>query len=106
MTSYLQIVSAKWPWGESPPNVACWLSNYNGEIVALGIIFPFKDCCDGKSNKQFPALFAIDSLSRFINCSLLIGRSAEHVGQNFVNDWVRTIGKSRRLIDDAGGPSL
>ena len=27
----------------APPTVACWLSKYNGEIVALGIIFPFKD---------------------------------------------------------------
>ena len=90
----------------TPPNVACWLAKYNGEIVAIDIIFPFKDCCEEKLHKQFPALFMIDSLSRFINCSMLIGRTAEHVGSVFVNDWVRTIGKPRRIITDAGGPSL
>ena len=51
-------------------------------------------------------LFTIGSISRFINCALLAGRSAEHVGQAIVNDWVRTIGKPRRIIADAGGPIL
>ena len=37
---------------------------------------------------------------------MLIARSAEHVGQTFLNDWVRAIGKPRRIITDAGGPSL
>ena len=51
----------------APPNVACRLSKYNGEVGALGIIFPFKDLCDEKLNKNFRALFMIDSLSRFTN---------------------------------------
>ena len=48
----------------------------------------------------------IASLSRFINCSLLTARTAGHVGQTFVNDWARAIGKPRRIIKDASGTSL
>ena len=88
------------------PTVACWLSKYNGEIIALEIIFHSMIAGGEKVSKEFPALFTIDSLSRFINCSLLISRTAEHCGQTFLNDCVRTIGKPRRIITDAGGPTL
>ena len=90
----------------TPPQVARWLAKYNGEIVALGIISPFTDCFDGKMAKEYPALFMIDSLSRFINCALLINRASIHAGQVFMNDWVRTIGKPMGIITDRGGPTL
>ena len=97
----------------APPTVAWRLGKYNGEIAALDIIFPFADCMAEKVSKDFAALFMIDSLSRFINCTsrfinctLLIALDAEHVGQTFLIDWVRTIGKPRRIITDAGGPNL
>ena len=90
----------------TPPQVACWLGKYNGEIIALDIIYPFKDCFNEKIAKEYPALFMIDSLSRFINCTLLINRASIHATQIFLNDWVGTIGKPRRIITDQGGPTL
>ena len=89
----------------APPTVACWLSKYNGEIVALGIIFPFDDCLAEKVSGDSPALFTIGSLSRFINCSWPVARSAVHVGQTFLSDRARTVGNLMGLIADDGGPS-
>ena len=90
----------------NPPSVACWLAKYNGEIVAPAIISPCADCFGGKVATQYPALFMIDSLSRFVNCSWLINRASIHDGQLFMNDGVRTIGKPRRVITVRGGPTL
>ena len=48
----------------------------------------------------------IDSLSRFFNCAPLINRASIHDVQVFMSEWVRTIGKPRRIITDRGGPTL
>ena len=88
------------------PTVACRLAQYNGDVEALDIISAFSGRVGSRISKEYPALFAIDSLSRFINRSLLIARTSDHVGQTFANDWVRAIGKPRRLIADAGGLSM
>ena len=48
----------------------------------------------------------IDSLSRFANCTLLINKASGHAAQIFLDDWVRTLGKPRRIITDRGGPTL
>ena len=48
----------------------------------------------------------IDGLSRFVNCSLLSRLSGECVVQTFINDWVRTLGKPRRILLDNGGPGF
>ena len=90
----------------TPPQVAFWLGKYNGEIVALGIISPFTDCSEEKIAAGYPDLFAIGGLSRFINCTLLINRASIRAGQAFLNDWVRTVGKPRRIITDKGCPTL
>lgn len=76
----------------SPPTVECRRAKYNGAVATLDIIFPSAGCFAGRISNEYPALFTIGSLSRFINCSLLIPRPADHVGQTFANDWVRTIG--------------
>ena len=60
----------------------------------------------GEIAMEYPALLTIDSLSRFINCSLLINRSSIHAGQVFMNDWARTIGNPRRIFTVRGGPTL
>ena len=51
-------------------------------------------------------MFTIDSLTRFVNCSLLIARASIRGDQVFMGDWVRTIGKPRRIIADRGRPTL
>ena len=88
------------------PPVASMAAKFNGEIIALDIIYPFTDCFDEKISKEFPALFMIDSLSRFVNCALLINRASGHASQIFLDDWVGTLGKPRRIITDRGGPTL
>ena len=90
----------------TPPQVASRLAKYNGEIVALDIAFPFTDCFEGEIAKDCAVLFTVGSLSRFINCTLLIARASIHAGQVFMNDWARTIGNTRRIITDRGGPAL
>ena len=90
----------------TPPVVASTAAKYNGEIIALDIIFPFTNCFDGRISKEHPALFMIDSLSRFVNCTLLVNRASGYAAQVFINDWVRTLGKPRRIITDRGGPTL
>ena len=89
----------------APHTAACWLSKYNGEIVAMDVIFPFADCLAAKVAQDFASLFTIDSLSRFINCPMLIARPAEHAGRTFLGDRGRAIGKPRWLLTEAGGPS-
>ena len=88
------------------PSVEIWMTKYNGEIIAMGIISPFADCFGERIAKDYPALFMIDSLSRFINCSWLIARASEHAGRIFMDDCVRPLGKPRRIISDKGGPTL
>ena len=90
----------------TPPQMACRLAKYNGGIAALDIVFPFTDCFEGKIARDYPALFMIDSLPRSINCSMLIARASIRAGQVFMGDWVRAIGKPRRIITDRGGPTL
>ena len=107
MKSCLLIASVRLLSEESPPQLRHdGYPNIMAKSLRWTSFFPFDDCLVGEVAKDSPALFAIDSLSRFVNCSLLVGRAAEHVGQTFANDWVRTIGKPRRIITDSGGPSL
>ena len=82
------------------------MAKYNGEIVAIDIVFPFADCFGGELAKEYPALFTTDSLSRCINCSPLIARDSTRASQVFMNEWVRIIGKARRVITDRGRPTL
>ena len=91
----------------TPPQVSCRMAKYNGEIVGMGIIFPFvkKDDSEGGSThdkRRKPALFTIDCLSRFINRTMPNSLECQEVTQTFINDWVRALGKPRRTILDNG----
>ena len=88
------------------PPVASWMGKYNGDAIALDIICPFADCFEERIAEEFPSLFTIGSLSRFINCSLLIARASARAGQLFLEEWVRNLGKPRRIIADKGGTAL
>lgn len=48
----------------------------------------------------------IGRLSLFINCYLLISLSSAHVCHVFLNDWVRTIATTMRIIADRAGPGV
>ena len=90
----------------APPSAACCLAKYDGETVDIDIIFPLADCFEEQVANGRHAMFAIDSLSRFVNCSILTNRSSIPAGKVFTNDWVRTIDKPRRIIADRGGPTF
>ena len=73
----------------TPPNVPCWLSKYNGEVVAVDICYPFMESHPDINGGKSPALITVDCLSRFVNCTLLTRLDGECVTEAFLNDWVR-----------------
>ena len=91
----------------TPPNVSCWIAKYNGEVVAVDICYPFTDAHKEITNGgKFPALIMVDILSRYVNCSLIPKVTGGHVTAAFLNDWVRPLGKPRRVLMDQGGPGF
>ena len=97
----------------TPPVVTSWIARFSGEIVAMDIIYPFTEF--GKDNDSRlpsqriatnPALLIVDSLTRFITCSLLADLTAATVTQAFLRDWVMHFGKPKRIILDQGGPGF
>ena len=84
------------------PNVSFWLSTYNGEAAAVDICYsftgPHPDAKGGKS----PASIMTDGLSRFAICSLLQKLAGEFAVGTFLNGWVRSVGKPRRILLDNG----
>ena len=88
------------------PNVSCWMSKYNGEVVGIDICYPFLESHPEVQGGKSPALIMVDSLSRYVNCSLIGKLTGENVLQTFLNDWVRPLGKPRRILMDNGGPGF
>ena len=96
----------------TPPVVSSWIARFSGEVVAIDIIYPFTEFGvdshrPGKARiPSMPALLVVDSLTRFITCSLLTDLTSETVSQAFLRDWVMPFGKPKRIILDQGGPGL
>ena len=96
----------------TPPVVSSWIARFSGEVVAIDIIYPFTEFGidshrPGKARvPSMPALLVVDSLTRFITCSLLNDLTSETVSQAFLRDWVMPFGKPKRIILDQGGPGL
>ena len=95
----------------TPPVVSSWIARFSGEIVAMDIIYPFTEF--GKDSKLAPgrvptnpALLVVDSLTRFITCTLLEDVTTHTVSQAFLRDWVMHFGKPKRIILDQGGPGF
>ena len=90
-----------------PPNVSCWVAKYNGEVVSVDTFYPFaephKEIAIGG---KLPALITVGSLPRYVNCSLIPKVTGEHVPAAFLNDWVRPLGKPRRVLMGQGGPGF
>ena len=86
----------------TPPHFTM-VSKYNGEIAAVDLGYPFADIRSAIKAKQFHALIMADSLSRCANCSFLPEITGRETTTAFVNDWMRTLGKPRRIILDIGG---
>ena len=113
--------------GGSPSNhspaITSWQYKYNGEVIGIDIVYPFRDwdihinrrthqsvprvkATEETKEKTPAALLMVDALTRFVNCSILPKVTAEEVANTFVNDWVRCLGKPRRIILDHGGPGF
>ena len=102
----------------TPPLVSSIMARRAGEIVAVDICYPFARIdverqeeihhYDAGTNyhSRLAALIMVCALTRFTVCSLLSNLSADCVAVTFVNDWVRFLGKPRRIISDRGGPGF
>ena len=82
------------------------MSKYNGEVVAIDICYPFLDAHPDVNGGKSPALILIDSLSSYVNCSPMPQISGKCVLDAFLNDWVRPLGKPRRILLDNGCPGF
>ena len=97
----------------TPPVVSSWIARFSGEIVAMDIIYPFtefgidQNWTEARARaKSPPALLVVDSLTRFITCTLLDDVTTQTVSQAFLRDWVMHFGKPKRIILDQGGPGF
>ena len=91
----------------APPNGPCGIAKYNGEVVAVDSCYPFADAHKEITNGgKFPALIMVDSLRRYVNCSSIPKVSVEYAEDAFLNDWVRPLGKPRRVLMDQGRPGF
>ena len=90
----------------TPPNVSSWITKYNGEIIALDVCYPFVEAHPEINGGKSPALIVVDSLSRYINCSLLKRVTGDCILETLLNDWVRTLGKPRKILTDHHGPGF
>ena len=102
----------------TPPLVSSVLARRAGGIVAVDICYPFvrvdierqEEIKNYKPNTNYhsrlAALVMVCALARFTVCSLLPNLTGDCVAVTFMNDWVRFLGKPRRLISDSGGPGF
>ena len=88
----------------TPPHVSCWVSKYNGEVVAVDARYPFIQSNTEIQGGKWHVIFIVDSLSRYANCSWM--KKLEGVVEKFPNGWVRARGIPRRIITDGLGPGF
>ena len=90
----------------TPPKLTGRSSKFCGEIIGMDVVYPFTGTRNGVIGNLFPALLVIDCLSRFAICTLLPNVKAGTLTGVLLNDWIRPIGKPRRIICDNGPPGM
>ena len=97
----------------TPPKLSGWVARFNGEIIGIDVIHPFVDIKrrrfghnEGVCGKNPTALLISDCMSRFAVCSLVTDCKAATLIAVVLDDWVRTLGKPRRVIMDNGPPGM
>ena len=90
----------------TPPKISSWIAKFNGEIVGIDIVYPFSGSPPSKTCTKISALMMVCCLTRFCALSILPDLTAQTTSTVFMNDWVRFVGKPRRIILDAGSPGL
>ena len=90
----------------TPPKLTGQSSKFCGEIIGLDVVYPLTVARSGVKGNVFPALLIVDCLSRFAICALLSNvRACTNTGV-LLNDWIRHLGKPRRIICDNGPPGM
>ena len=102
----------------APPLAPSVLARRAGEIVDVDICYPFvrvdierqDEAKNYKVHTNFhirlAALIMVCALTRFTVFPLLRNLTGGCAAVAFMNDWVRVLGKPRRLISDSGGPGF
>ena len=90
----------------TPPKLTGWSSKFRGEIIGIDAAYPFVGTRQGKNGRLLPTLLIVDCLSRFSICAMLANVRAETVTGVLLNDWIRPLGKPRRIIADQGSPGM
>ena len=82
------------------------MAQYNGEILAVDIFYPFRESHPEVKWGGFPSLISAGSLSRYVNCSAIGEFSGENALTAFLDDLFSTDGIPCRILMDNGGPGL
>ena len=90
----------------TPPEISSWISKFNGEIVGGDIAYPSAGMRPALSGRRIMALMMVRCRSRFCVCTVLPDLVAETVTSSFMDDWVRHVGKPKRIATDYGSPGL
>ena len=61
---------------------------------------------EGVSGENFLALLIVDCMTRFAICTLISDIKALTLVNVILNDWIRPLGKPRRIVMDAGSPGM
>ena len=93
----------------TPPKLTGRTSEFCGEVIGIDVVYPFvytaetrKDILGG----SYPALLIADCLSRFAICSSIRDLREATLTSTLVSDWIRPLGKPRRIISDNGPPGM
>ena len=97
----------------TPPKISSWIARFNGEIIGIDVVHPFMDIKrrrfghnEGVTGKNLTALLVVDCMTRFAVCSLVTDCKPSTLITVLLNDWIRTLGKPRRIIMDNGSPGM
>ena len=82
------------------------ISKYNGEIVGIGVAYPFVGDRLYNIGGGVTALLIVCVLARFCVCSILENILAQTTTSTLMNDWARFIGKPRLDVMDNGSPGM
>ena len=97
----------------TPPKISSWVARFNGEIIGVDVVRPFVDTKrrrfghnDGVAGKNLTALLIVDCMARFDARFLVADCKTLTLITALLNDWIRTLGKPRRIIMDNGPPGM
>ena len=88
------------------PKIPSRIEKYNGEILGIGLLYPFVNFRDYAAGRKIMELMAIWCLSRFFVCSISPSLAEDEVSPTFTNDWARSIGQPLRAIMRRRSPGM